>query len=390
MAAATVHGIGFCEYKSSTLSSIKFRMAQIQAPMKTNLMLVLMADLLASALPGRAADSPKIEFASTVYDFGKVNQGEVVKHEFIFTNTGSATLEIKEVRPGCGCTTAGTWDKIVEPGKTGIIPLQFNTANFGGTLTKSATVTSTDPNHSNVVLQITGTIWKPIDVTPTMATFSFTSGDQSNDTKVVKIVNHLDEALTLSDLQSTHPSFRPELKTVTPGKEYEIHVTAIPPFTNRTTMSAITVKTSLPKTPVLSVTAYAMVQPEVAVQPEQLYLPGGPLAAPMSPSISIRSSGTNSLVLSDPTITAPGAKVEVREAQPGHLFNLVVSFPAGFQLSNHTAEVSVKSNHPKFPIIKVPIVQPQTAPAIARPVPSAPGSVRVVPSKLGPPSAARQ
>src|SRR5207247_9850118 len=82
----------------------------------------------------------KIQFADTVYDFGKVNSGEVVKHSFVFTNIGTATLEIKDVRPGCGCTTAGTWDKQIEPGKIGSIPLQFNSANFGGMVMKQATV----------------------------------------------------------------------------------------------------------------------------------------------------------------------------------------------------------------------------------------------------------
>src|SRR6266498_3244827 len=94
---------------------------------------------------------PKIQFAGTVYDFGKIGAGELVKHEFVFTNIGTGTLEIKDVRPGCGCTTAGTWDKEAEPGKTGSIPLQFNSANFGGTVAKQATVTCNDLNQTNVV-----------------------------------------------------------------------------------------------------------------------------------------------------------------------------------------------------------------------------------------------
>jgi len=71
--------------------------------------------------PGEKKESagPKIQFAEMVYDFGKVSSGELVKHTFVFTNIGTATLEIKDVRPGCGCTTAVTWDKVVAPGKTG-------------------------------------------------------------------------------------------------------------------------------------------------------------------------------------------------------------------------------------------------------------------------------
>ena len=118
---------------------------------------------------GRAAGASEITYSQLL---SKVSSGEVVKHEFVFTNIGTATLEIKDVRPGCGCTTAGTWDKLVEPGKTGKIPLQFNSANFGGAVLKQATVTCNDPGQSNVTLQIKGTVWKAIDVTPTMAVFT--------------------------------------------------------------------------------------------------------------------------------------------------------------------------------------------------------------------------
>src|ERR1043166_1758153 len=120
-------------------------------------------------------DAPQMVFDINTYNFGKVSAGEVVRHDFIFTNTGKALLEITAVRPGCGCTTAGDWAKKVEPGKTGKIPLQFNSANFGGTITKSATVTCNDPGQSNLILQITGTVWKPIDLIPTMATFTMSS-----------------------------------------------------------------------------------------------------------------------------------------------------------------------------------------------------------------------
>src|SRR5216684_573294 len=71
----------------------------------------------ADAAGAQTAD-PRIVVDQTTYDFGKVESGQLVKHDFVFTNTGAALLEISDVRPGCGCTTAGAWDKKVEPGKS--------------------------------------------------------------------------------------------------------------------------------------------------------------------------------------------------------------------------------------------------------------------------------
>src|SRR5882672_8816637 len=105
----------------------------------------------------------RIQFESTEYDFGKALVGEQVRHEFVFTNTGDAVLTISGVYPGCGCTTAGTWTRDVEPGQTGVIPLQFNTSHFGGQpVVKTTTVVCNDKDHGTTVLQIKGTVWKPI------------------------------------------------------------------------------------------------------------------------------------------------------------------------------------------------------------------------------------
>ena len=325
--------------------------------------------------------APKIQFADTVYDFGKVNSGEVVKHSFVFTNIGTATLEIKDVRPGCGCTTAGTWDKQIEPGKTGSIPLQFNSANFGGAVTKSATVSCNDPSQTNVLLQIKGTVWKPIDITPTMAVFNVSSEIQTNETKVVRIVNNQDEPLTLSDLQCTNKSFQAELKTVKEGKEFELHITAIPPFAGPSVFAPISLKTSSAKMSNINVTAYVVVQQVVTVMPNQIMLPAGPFTNAVHHVVTVRNSGTNALVLSDAAANVPGVEVKVQETQPGKFFNLTVDFPAGFQIeAGKKVEVTVKSNHPKYPVITVPVFQP-VRPATAAAVPSVTPVARVLPGK---------
>ncbi|MEA3359806.1 MAG: hypothetical protein U9R17_10455 [Thermodesulfobacteriota bacterium] len=43
---------------------------------------------------------PKIKVDMLIYDFGQVNQGQAVIHDFIVHNQGNAVLEIKNVKPG--------------------------------------------------------------------------------------------------------------------------------------------------------------------------------------------------------------------------------------------------------------------------------------------------
>jgi len=357
-----------------------------------SLLLTLLGGALASATPspaqinvapppGPAATPPavsgaRIAFAKPTFDFGKVESGQPVKHDFIFTNTGNQTLEIREVRPGCGCTTAGTWDKLVEPGKTGKIPIQFNSAGYGGPVQKSISVTCNDAAQPNVNLQLTGTIWKPIDISPVYAIFNFGPDIQTNETRVVRIVSNLEEPVTVSEPTSSHPAFRAELKTVKEGKEYELHLTVVPPLDSPNPSAQITLKTSYAKMPVMNVAAFATVQPAVTVAPSQLTLPPGPLANPVQLVATIQNNSTNLLVLSEPALNAQGGNIEIKELQPGRQFNLTLAFPAGFQnQAGQTIEARVKSNDPRFPLIKVGVFQTPSPPVVARqPQPSPPGT----------------
>jgi len=318
----------------------------------------------AAVEPPPGQTGPRIQFAEQTHDFGKIDVGAVAKHEFVFTNVGSAALEILSVRPGCGCTTAGAWDRVVEPGKTGRIPLAFNSTGFSGAVAKSAMVACNDATRSNVVLQIKGTIWRPIDISPQSAYFNLSSEAPTNETRVVRIVNNLDTPLTLSDPACTNDVFRAELKTVKPGKEFELAVTVQPPFAGTFVHASITLKTSATNTPVLSVPAYANVRPAITVLPSVITLPEGPLTNSVRPSVTIRSTSTNALVVSNPTINIEGVTLELKETQPGRMFLLTLDVPAGLRLeSTQRVELSLQSNHPKFPVIKVPVALQRRSPA---------------------------
>src|SRR5207244_5594980 len=128
----------------------------------------------------------------------------------------------------------------------------------------------------------------------------------------------------------------------------------------------VSIKTASDKQPVINVTAYVVVQQPVVVMPNQITLPAGPSTNAMHYVVTIRNSGTNSLVLSDPAINVPGASVHVQETQPGKFFSLTLDFPAGFQAEpGQKVELTVKSSHPKFPLITVPVYQAQRPPTPA-------------------------
>jgi len=46
------------------------------------------------------AKKPKLVIQVPLFDAGEVDEGKIIKHSFSVYNSGDATLEIKNVRPG--------------------------------------------------------------------------------------------------------------------------------------------------------------------------------------------------------------------------------------------------------------------------------------------------
>ena len=307
-----------------------------------------------------AATGPKIDFAEPIHDFGRLAYGTMVTNFFFFTNSGDASLVLSDVVSSCGCVAATNWDRRVEPGKTGIIPVVFSASGIGDNVTKPIRVVCNDPVESNAVLYVQAEIYKPIDAMPPIAMFRFGPDFQTNETRTIRLVSNLTEPVTLEQPVCTNSSFQTSLKTITPGKEFELSVTAIPPFGPGSWFAPVTVKSSSSKMSEIKVTAYVMVQPAMTVMPQGLMLSQAALAKPEELSVSIQNMATNSLVLSEPGIDAPNAQVQISEVQPGRLFEVKMSFPAGFRAKpGQKFTAHLKSNSPQSPLLKIPIMVPE-------------------------------
>jgi hypothetical protein len=91
----------------------------------------------------QSASDPKaavMTFDSISYDFGKIKQGEYVKIDFHFTNTGKSPLIISECNTSCGCDVASYPKEPIKPGGSGIIKYTLDTAGKMGRTSKTITI----------------------------------------------------------------------------------------------------------------------------------------------------------------------------------------------------------------------------------------------------------
>ena len=327
----------------------------------------------AATAAGSAAGGPKIEFDTRGYEFGKVIQGEMIRHEFVVSNSGDQTLHITDVHPGCGCTTAGIWPHELAPGQVGKIPIQINSQNLSGSIRKTVTVTS-NAKESRVILEMSGQVVKSIDVIPSFAMFHLIQGASNAAPAVVKITNHMDAPFRVTSAKSDTPAFGVgEIKTLTDGREYEITVTANPPFGHGTN-GTILLGTSWSNY-VVRIPTYLTVQAAVNYQPHQIMVPSE-LKQTNTYVVTLYSirpedrftNATSSDERISLVLTNAGANRPV--------YQLRATIPAGFTLPpGKMTFITVETTDPQTPEIKIPVQQSRSfamPAASARPRPALP------------------
>ena len=106
-------------------------------------------------------NGPKMEFETSVMDYGLIEHNADGKREFVLTNTGNAPLIISNAKGSCGCTVP-TWPKApIAPGESASIGVKYAT-NRIGKFTKTITLTTNAPEKTKI-LTIKGEVKKPVE-----------------------------------------------------------------------------------------------------------------------------------------------------------------------------------------------------------------------------------
>lgn len=192
--------------------------------------------------------APKIWIEATTHDFGTVEAGTPLRYSFKIRNDGTAALEIKGVRPSCGCTTTD-FDKQLAPGAEGKITLAVeHTGGYSGETQKVATVTTNDPLQPSFGITLHMFFKAPAHppdlgthtMTPTPITkvghFMVSPGNEWTTAAVrgtsisgtLQILNQGDKPARVTNVAPGGTSFGLNLRTVEEGKSYALVITTSP------------------------------------------------------------------------------------------------------------------------------------------------------------------
>ena len=120
------------------------------------LFVILLIGFSTIALSAQNDKSAKIEFETTVIDYGTIEKGSNGLRVFKFKNTGNAPLVVSSVKSSCGCTVPKKPEAPILPGESGEIEVKYDTKRVNP-IRKTITVTS-NAETPTVALKIKGNV----------------------------------------------------------------------------------------------------------------------------------------------------------------------------------------------------------------------------------------
>jgi hypothetical protein len=180
---------------------------------------------------------------------------KVVVAKFRFTNVGTTSLKITDLRPSCGCTTAFLEKKEYGPGESGEIEAKFKLNGRIGHQEKWIVVTTDWVPPQPTILRFAVNIPPAITIQPELVLWRV--GDQLKP-KTVRIEVPDEISAKVVSVQADNAAVKLELLEIRPGKELEVKVT--PTTTSQPESATLLIRTDYPPENPATHYAYARVK----------------------------------------------------------------------------------------------------------------------------------
>jgi hypothetical protein len=298
-----------------------------------------------------AAPHPVIEVRELSKDGGTVEEGTTLHFQFTVANRGKTDLELKDVKPSCGCTVPH-WDKVVKPGKEGIIEAEVRTVNFRGAIAKHLTVISNDPEHPQLDLTLTAKVTPLIQITP--GTVALLSLEDNTATQEFRLERTGNRPMKIVQVVATQPYLKTSLTALPGGSAYRIAITATADTPLGRTTAPVVVRTDVPKAE--NQTLVLILDRGIVAQPSMVFwsVPPGQLASPLQNVVTISRRG-GKFHVTGATVDDPKVTAKLETAREGLEYRVSVTYAGGWDAGMVQKTLTLTTDDPKQPIIKVPV-----------------------------------
>jgi hypothetical protein len=307
---------------------------------------------------------PVIDIVDKIKDFGTVPKGEKIHADFTVRNTGTAPLEISQVRPTCGCTVAD-FDHTIPPGGSGKIDAEVDTTGFSGPISKALLVFSNDPGAPQVNLVIKADVRAFIEVLPRPLIIfrNVLQGEAATEKLILVSADGSNFKIEGASASSGpykldyHELAEKERVPDHPGSQWQLDVTVPPDAAEGMLNQKILVKTTSPKAPEVTINVTGVVRPVVQVIPGEINFGTVPGDALVGRNLLVINNRQGSeLQLTDVSVDNTNFSAEVIPLQAGQRYQVAVSMKAGVPKGEQKGTLKISTSDAMRKVIEVPVV----------------------------------
>jgi len=310
--------------------------------------------------PG-VAPPPRAIAAEPVWDAGIVAKGAQVAHEFTIRNTGTEMLQIREVRPACGCTVV-SYDPAIPPGGEGKVRAEVDTGSFSGAIAKEVTVFTSDPGNPMIQLTIRAQVRAALDAQPGYFRFLHVVGAPAESgTQIVWSADfpELQVLSVSSPMPALTVTFRPatekEREPQGRGNQWVIAATLAAEPPPGPLSGDVRVETNHPRKKVLAIPIAGYVRPVVMITPPTADFGSFPAGQPRKGSVLITNYGSAPLQLLGVDSDVKGLVARIDEREKGKRFDLALTLSPDLARGPLHGALRVRTSSSKQPLLEVPV-----------------------------------
>ena len=323
---------------------------------------LLGAGLARAQAPEPAAPQPKIVAPQPIHDFGAQPRGDKLQHDFELRNEGAVPLEVREVRPACGCTVV-EFDKTIAPGAAGKVRASLDTHEFVGPIAKTIDVLSNDPSNPRLQLVVKATVRPLVTATPGYARYSYVQHERPG-TLTQYLWAQDGHDLKILDVKSPYPflktSFREataeERKPEGKGRQWRVDITLLPDAEVGTLGDFVEIRTDHPKDSLVRIPVSGFVRPVIAVTPPVANIGTRDLSKEgYTGKLKVANFATETIAVTKVESDVPGVTAKLEPVEDGRTYNVLMIFSPATPKGELNGKLRIHTASPKVPVVEVPL-----------------------------------
>ena len=303
-----------------------------------------------------AFTGPRIQVDKPVFDFGQVEQGEQVTHAFRFTNRGNRDLRVQSVKTSCGCTAAVIAADTIPPGREGSIRATFDTKRFAGQKAKDIRVHTNDPLSPVTTLRLRGEITTEVQVQPAQVYLGrLPRGVPTS--RTVSVLYDQDKTFEITHISNDHPAIRVQAEdTRVEGKKGKALRVSVSTTAQRGPLNdTITITTTSPKKPTISIPVVGSIEGDVVVLPSQVSFGVVRQGVGQTRTVRIKNRSARPLSIGQVHSSLASVVPELTEVRPGKEFALRLHISGDTEPGKIRGSIEVITDHPEEKQLTIPL-----------------------------------